>query len=83
MFVDTKGPRPTVLEFGGSTFCCKSGHVYYKVFTLVMFIMLGMPHKFHLVHKKSHSGDVPAETPKSRDMYTQTDIERDAVDVTT
>ena len=48
-----------------------------------MFIMLGMPRKFRLVHKKSHSGDVPAGTPKSRDMYTQTDNERDAVDVTT
>ena len=42
-----------------------------------------MPRKFRLVHKKSHSGDVPAGTPKSHDMYTQTDNERDAVDVTT
>ena len=48
-----------------------------------MFIMLGMPRKFRLVHKKSHSVDVPVGTLKSRYMYTQTDNERDAVDVTT
>ena len=45
--------------------------------------MLGMPHKFCLVHKRSHSGDVPAETSKSHDVYTQTDNDRDTVDVTT
>ena len=45
--------------------------------------MLGMPRKFRLVHKKSHSGDVPAETSKSCDVYTQTDNDRDTVDVTT
>ena len=49
-------------------------HVYY---------MLGMPRKFCLVHRKSHSGDVPAETSKSHDVYTQTDNDRDTVDVTT
>ena len=59
-----------------------------QVFTLAEcnhhdYYMLRMPRKFRLVHKKSHSGDVLAETSKSCDVYTQTDNDRDTVDVTT
>lgn len=45
-----------------------------------------MPRKFRLSHKKSHYRNVSAETSNSDascDVYTQTDDERDIVDVTT